>query len=114
MSYPTNPVLNQVFVNSQSEICIWNGTTWVCNGSPSGTGTPPMVITGYQVITLTNNQTTINLSSAVTNPNLTQVYVNGQKQRISVDYIFSTSSTITWLNADYALESTDTFEIYKV
>jgi len=65
------------------------------------------------IITPTANQTIFNLS--ITNPNnvnLIEVYLNGQKLVMGIDFTFTSPNTITYLNPDnIALETTDEIEV---
>jgi hypothetical protein len=110
--YPLNPSIGEVFINSNSETCVWNGSTWVCTSTGGGT-LPPVSSTSYEHIAVTNGQVSITLSSPVSNQTTSQVFLNGVKQLFTVDYSFFSNSVITWLGPNYQLESTDIFEIYK-
>jgi len=114
MAYPLNPDLGDVFINVDSETCTWNGTVWVCVPGPIGPGTPPVTSTVYELIPVVNGQTIINLASTVSNTTLSTVYLNGVKMVFTVDYTYITTAVIQWLDADFTLETTDVFEIYKI
>ena len=63
--------------------------------------------------TPTNGQTMFNLTNTVFAPQLSQLYINGQKVDYGAAYTFSGSMTILlWISTEYNLEDTDLVELY--
>ena len=61
----------------------------------------------------TAGQTMFILANVVTDPGLTQLYLNGQKIDYAVGYNFSGSmSILIWISSEYNLDTDDKLELY--
>lgn len=60
----------------------------------------------------TNGQTLFALTTTSTYPTLSTLFLNGVKQRYSVDYVITGGSVLTWLDTTTTLSTTDLIEIY--
>ena len=81
-------------------------------GASGGTGTISSSTTAstYQVLTISSNgQTSFTLNSIPTNPNTSNLYLNGVKAIYSIDYTI-TGTTLTWTGV--RLNTSETLEIY--
>jgi len=83
-----------------------------------GPGIAQIVITGgggdpeqEHITVLSNGQTSFTLTNAPIDSTTVMMFINGFKQIYGTDYTGS-GQTITWLNTDYTLETTDKVEFW--
>ncbi len=74
-----------------------------------------LTVNNYQVIPISvGGQTSFPsvLTASCAFPSLTSLFLNGVKQRYSVDYVITGGTTLTWLDTTTTLATTDLIEIY--
>lgn len=104
-----NTVLDGTTIWSANDWAIFSNGAWRRLGGGIAAG-----ITNKDILTVTfNGQTNFALSTIPGNVNVSVLLVNGLQQAFGLDYtIPAMSTTLTYLNRNYILETTDRVEIY--
>lgn len=102
-----NTNLNGTSVWTANDWAIFSGGAWRRLGGGLATG-----VDTRDILTVTvNGQTVFTLSTIPENVNISQLMINGCKQTYGTDYTI-VGTTVTWLNTNFTLATTDRVEIY--